>query len=261
LNTFGKKFSASSWCDYNMRCASKQILPNSIDKRDGCFYNPNAWGDAMMLETLVVGPLAVNCYVLGDEKTREGIVIDPGDDARRIIDTIKTLQLKVVAIVNTHAHFDHVGALNEVREYTGAPFMLHAAEVPVLENAAASAAAFQIRIPAPKPADRLLQEGDEIAAGSVVLKVLHTPGHTPGGICLLAGSHVFVGDTLFQGSIGRYDFPGGDYGTLMGSIRDKLLPLPDETIVHPGHGPATTMGAEKQLNPFLRPLITGRWNV
>ncbi len=218
-------------------------------------------GDATILETLVVGPLAVNCYILGDEKTREGIVIDPGDDARDIINTIKTLQLKVVAIVNTHAHFDHVGALDEVREYTDAPFMLHEDEVAILDAASASAAAFRIRISISKPPDRLLHEGEEIRAGSIVLKVLHTPGHTPGGICLLEGSHVFVGDTLFQGSIGRTDFPGGDYGTLMGSIRDQLMPLPDETIVHPGHGPATTMGAEKQSNPFLRPLVTGKWDV
>lgn len=215
----------------------------------------------MICETLVVGPLSVNCYVLGDRKALEGIVIDPGGDAGRIIDTIKALHLKVVAIVNTHAHFDHVGALNEVREYTGAPFMIHGDEAKVLEMAEASAAIVGLRLPQPKPADRLLQEGDEVRAGTLALRVLHTPGHTPGGICLLEGENVFVGDTLFQGSIGRVDFPGGDYGTLMRSIQDKLMPLPDETIVHSGHGPATTMGAEKRLNPFLRPLVTGRWNV
>lgn len=215
----------------------------------------------MILETLVVGPLAVNCYLLGDESTREAIVIDPGGDARKIIDAIKAAQLRVVAIVNTHAHFDHVGALTEVRDFTGAPFMLHADEAPILGAAQMSAAMFGMSVPQPKPADRLLRAGDVVSAGSIVLTVLFTPGHTPGGICLLEGKHVFVGDTLFQGSIGRTDFPGGDYGTLMASIRDQLLPLPDATIVHAGHGAATTMGEEKQFNPFVRPLITGQWQV
>ncbi len=215
----------------------------------------------MILETLVVGVLAVNCYLLGDESTREGIVIDPGGDPRKIIDAIKAVQLHVVAIVNTHAHFDHVGALNEVRDFTRAPFMLHVDETPILAGAQMSAAIFGMSIAQPKPADRLLRDGDAVSAGAVTLKVLHTPGHTPGGICLLADKCVFVGDTLFQGSIGRTDFPGGDYGTLMGSIRDKLLPLPDDTAVYSGHGAATTLGEEKRFNPFLRPLITGQWTV
>ena len=215
----------------------------------------------MILETLVVGPLAVNCYVLGDEKTHEGIVVDPGDDARQIIAAIKRHQLKIAAIVNTHAHFDHVGALNELREFTGAPFMLHVEEEPMLGSAKLSAAMFGLSVQTPNPADRLLREGDQVSAGSIALKVLHTPGHTPGGICLLEGTHVFTGDTLFQNSIGRTDFPGGDYGALMASIRDKLLPLPDTTFVHPGHGEATTIGAEKQFNPFVRQIITGKWVV
>jgi hydroxyacylglutathione hydrolase len=215
----------------------------------------------VILETLVVGPLTVNCYIVGDENTREGIIVDPGDDAREIIGAINKHQLKVVAIVNTHAHFDHVGALNEILDFTGAPFMLHADEVQMLGSAQMSAAMFGLSIDNAKPVDRLLREGDQIGAGSIVLKVLHTPGHTPGGICLLEGQHVFVGDTLFQGSIGRTDFPGGDYGALMASIRDKLLPLPDSTVVHAGHGAATTIGEEKQFNPFVRPLMTGRWNV
>ena len=215
----------------------------------------------MILETLVLGPLAVNCYVLGDEATHQGIVIDPGDEARKIIAVIKAHQLQIVAIVNTHAHFDHVGALTLVREFTNAPFMLHVAEVPVLASAKMSAAMFGLNVETPQPADRLLHEGEEVSAGAMALKVQHTPGHTPGGICLLEGTHVFTGDTLFQNSIGRTDFPGGDYAALMASIRDKLLPLPDTTIVYAGHGDATTIGAEKQFNPFVRPLITGRWNV
>jgi len=215
----------------------------------------------MILETLVVGPLAVNCYLVGDEGTREAMVIDPGGDAREILNTIRHGRLSVKAIVNTHAHFDHVGALNEVREATGAPFMLHADEVPILGAASMSATMFGMRVAQPKPADRLLREGDAVRVGNLALKVLFTPGHTPGGICLLGDQCVFVGDTLFQGSIGRTDFPGGDYGTLMASIRDKLLPLPDATVVYAGHGAATTIGAEKQFNPFVRQLITGRWVV
>lgn len=215
----------------------------------------------MPFERLVVGPLGVNCYILGDDATREAFVIDPGGNARDILNALERHQLKVSAIVNTHAHFDHVVALDEIRTATGAPFMIHVEEADTLARAQASAALFGLAIPPPKPADRLLRDGDELSAGKISLKVLHTPGHTPGGICLLDGKNLFAGDTLFQGSIGRTDFPGGDYGTLMRSIRDRLLPLPDDTVVYPGHGPSTTLREEKTLNPFLRPLMTGEWNV
>ncbi len=215
----------------------------------------------MPFERLVVGPLGVNCYILGDDATREAFVIDPGGNARDILNALERHQLKVSAIVNTHAHFDHVVALDEIRAATGAPFMIHADEADMLAKAPASAALFGLGIPLQKPADRLLRDGDELSAGKISLKVLHTPGHTPGGICLLNGKNLFAGDTLFQGSIGRADLPGGDYGTLMRSIRDKLLPLPDDTVVYPGHGPSTTLREEKTLNPFLRPLMTGEWSV
>lgn len=215
----------------------------------------------MILERLVVGPLGVNCYILGDDATREAFVIDPGGNARDILNALQQHHLKVSAVVNTHAHFDHVVALDEIRAATDAPFMIHVDEADMLAKAQASAALFGLAIPLQKPADRLLHEGDELNAGKISLKVLHTPGHTPGGICLLNGKNLFVGDTLFQGSIGRTDFPGGDYGTLMRSIRDKLFPLPDDTVVYPGHGPSTTLREEKALNPFLRPLMTGEWNV
>lgn len=215
----------------------------------------------MILETLVVGSLGVNCYIVGDDKTREAIVIDPGGNARDILAAIQKQQLKVIAIVNTHAHFDHVGALHSIRAETGVPFILHEDEVAMLQAAQSSAAMFGLAIPPQAPPERLVRDGDHVDVGNISLQVLHTPGHTPGGMCLLYEKHVFVGDTLFQGSIGRTDFPGGDYGTLMRSIRDKLLPLPDDTIVHPGHGGATTIGEEKTLNPFLRPLMTGQWNV
>lgn len=215
----------------------------------------------MILQTLLVGPLGVNCYILGDEKTHEAIVIDPGGNSRDILNALQRTRLRAAAIVNTHAHFDHIIALNEVRSATHAPFMIHTDETPVLATAEQSAAVFGMRVTQPAPAERLLNDGDEVKVGEIVLHVLHTPGHTPGGICLLQDKRVFVGDTLFQGSIGRTDLPGGDYATLMQSIRDKLLPLADDTVVFPGHGQSTTIGEEKQLNPFVRPLITGRWNV
>jgi hydroxyacylglutathione hydrolase len=215
----------------------------------------------MFLETLLVGPLGVNCYIIGDDKTREAIIIDPGGNAKDIFAAIEKNKLKIKAIANTHAHFDHVGALHSMRAQSQAPFVLHEDEVPILKTAQTYAAMFGLAIPPQSPPERLVRDGDSIEVGGISLKVLHTPGHTPGGICLLHENHVFVGDTLFQGSIGRTDFPGGDYATLMRSIRDKLMPLSDDTIVHPGHGAATTIGEEKTLNPFLRPLMTGQWMV
>jgi glyoxylase-like metal-dependent hydrolase (beta-lactamase superfamily II) len=215
----------------------------------------------MILDVLLVGPLGVNCYILGDEHTRQAVVIDPGGNPREILKTIEKRALKIIAIVNTHAHFDHVLALTEVRAATGAPFLLHAGEAQILASAQMSGAMFGMAMRQPAPPDRLLNDGDTIPVGALRLKVLHTPGHTPGGICLLFDNRVIVGDTLFQSGIGRTDFPGGDYATLMTSIRDKLLTLPDETIVYPGHGPATTIGEERALNPFLRPFATGQWDV
>lgn len=215
----------------------------------------------MILQTLLVGPLGVNCYIIGDEGTRDAMIVDPGGNGGEIIANVERLRLRVQAIVNTHAHFDHVLGLTQVRSALHAPFLLHADDVQLLASVQKSAASFGMHIDQPAPPDRLLSDGEEIAAGGLVFRVLHTPGHTPGGICLLQDKNVFVGDTLFQGSIGRTDFPGGDFATLMKSIRDKLLPLPDETVVYPGHGAATTIGEEKTLNPFVRPLITGKWNV
>jgi hydroxyacylglutathione hydrolase len=215
----------------------------------------------MILEKLVVGPLGVNCYILGDEGASEALVIDPGGNLREILAVLEKHRLRVQAIVGTHAHFDHVIALNDMRAKTGAPFLLHADDALLLTTAQKSAALFALHIPQPAPADRLLKDGDTVQMGAVSLRVLHTPGHSPGGICLLGHGVVLTGDTLFQGSIGRTDLPGGDYGTLMRSIRDKLLALPDATAVYPGHGAPTTIGEERQINPFLRPLITGQWNV
>jgi glyoxylase-like metal-dependent hydrolase (beta-lactamase superfamily II) len=215
----------------------------------------------MYFERLIVGPLSVNCYIIGDDQTREAIIVDPGGNARDILDTLRREQLQPIALINTHAHFDHLIALAELREKTGAPFWLHTDEAPVLASASLGARMFGFALAQPKPAERLLHDGDPVRVGTLVLRVLHTPGHTPGGICLLGDGWLISGDTLFQAGIGRTDLPGGDYATLMASIRDKLLTLPDTTIVYPGHGEPTTIGEERQLNPFLRPLITGRWQV
>lgn len=205
----------------------------------------------MILMRLIVGPLQVNCYILADEKTKEAVVIDPGDDAGDILQVIKDKGLKVKYIVNTHAHFDHVGANKELKEATGAEILLHQADGGLLQSTAHQARTFGMAAPASPKADRYVNHGDVIAAGEIALTVLHTPGHSSGGISLLEQGIVFTGDALFAGSIGRTDLPGGDLMTLINAIKANLLTLPDETRVFPGHGPDSTIGAERRENPFL----------
>ena len=205
----------------------------------------------MILMRLIVGPLQVNCYILADEKTKEAVVIDPGDDAQDLLNIIRSKDLKVKYIVNTHAHFDHVGANRDLKEATGAEILLHEADASLLNASTDQAVMFGMKAPSSPPADRYLKHGDLVTAGEVSLKVLHAPGHSSGGICLLEDGIVFSGDALFAGSIGRTDLPGGDLMTLINSIKSNLLTLPDDTRVFPGHGPDTTIGAEKKENPFL----------
>jgi glyoxylase-like metal-dependent hydrolase (beta-lactamase superfamily II) len=205
----------------------------------------------MQLIRLVVGPLQVNCFILADEKTKEAVVIDPGDDAQDILGIIGEKGLKVKYIVNTHGHFDHVGANQAVKEATGAEILFHEAEAPVIASAPRQSLAFGMPRVSSPPADRYVKQGDVISAGEVSLKVLDTPGHSPGGISLLEQGIVFTGDALFAGSVGRTDFPGGDLMTLLRSIKTNLLALPDDTKVFSGHGPASTIGQERQENPFL----------
>ena len=200
----------------------------------------------------VVGPLACNCYVIGDPITREAIVIDPGGDADELAEVIHGRELRVVEIVATHAHFDHVIAAEQLRSLTGAPFRLHASDNAVLDWYSESGRIFlAVELPPPPEVDAPLDEGDKLVAGSLELEVLHTPGHSPGSISLLAPATVFAGDTLFSSSIGRSDLPGGDDALLRKVIRGKLFSLGDETDVFPGHGPPTTIGQERRLNPFV----------
>lgn len=205
----------------------------------------------MILKELAVGPIMANCFILGCEETHKAAVIDPGGDAERILDTLKRSGLDAVVIVNTHGHFDHVGANAEVKKATGAEILIHEADAPMLSSLSSSAAAFGLSCSDSPPPDRRISDGDTVSFGTLTLKVLHTPGHTPGGISLHIEEMVFVGDTLFSGSIGRTDFPGGDYDTLISSIRTKLFPLGDAVDVFTGHGPATTIGREKRFNPFV----------
>jgi glyoxylase-like metal-dependent hydrolase (beta-lactamase superfamily II) len=193
-----------------------------------------------------------NCFVVGCEETREGAVIDPGAEAGRIMDVVKAAELKITRIINTHGHFDHVGANREIKAITEAELIIHPLDAPMLAQLDQMAGAFGMSVENSPPPDRTVEEGDRIQVGNLTLAVLHTPGHTPGGISLHIDGHVFVGDTLFQGSIGRTDFPGGDYDTIIRSIREKLFPLGDQVMVYTGHGPETAIGQEKQFNPFAR---------
>ncbi len=205
----------------------------------------------MIIERLELGPFASNCYIVGAESSKEGIIIDPGAEADRILKRAEDLGLEVKTIVLTHAHIDHIGAVKEVKEATGAEVAIHTDDAGPLQRQP-SRAMFGFSHSSPPPPDRLLKGGDSIDIGDLHLLVLHTPGHSPGGICLLGQGVVFSGDTLFNFGIGRFDLSGGNGHQLMNSIQTKLMVLPDSTVVYPGHGPETTIGAERQWNPFLR---------
>jgi hydroxyacylglutathione hydrolase len=189
-----------------------------------------------MLKMMAVGAYQANCYILGSKETREGVVIDPGDEALRIVKEIANAGLRITSILITHGHHDHTGAAKELKDILKAPVWIHQLDSPGLGF----------------PPDGTLFDGQEIEVGTYRIKVIHTPGHSPGGVCLYAPGAVFTGDTLFAGSIGRTDFPGGDHQQLIQGVREKIFPLGDDLRVYPGHGPASTIGEERLRNPFFR---------
>lgn len=189
-----------------------------------------------MLRKLVVGPYQTNCYILGCKQTNQGLVIDPGDEVLRIVKEITRTALTITCIAITHGHIDHVGGVSELKRITKAPVLIHRLD----------AAAFGA-----KP-DGYLEDGQVLQVGNYSLSVIHTPGHSAGGVCLYAPGVVFTGDTLFAGSVGRTDFPGGSHELLVEGVKRKIFPLGDELRVYPGHGPESTIGRERQTNPFFR---------
>jgi glyoxylase-like metal-dependent hydrolase (beta-lactamase superfamily II) len=208
----------------------------------------------MILKVLPVGPIMANCFVLGCEKTREAAVIDPGDEDERILMALADEKLTLKYIINTHGHFDHVAANKAMKDATGAKILIHEEDAPMLSHLSSMAVSFGLSAEDSPPPDKMINEGDIIKFGEISLKVIHTPGHSRGGVSLFCEEEklLFPGDTLFAGSIGRTDLPGGDYGTLIRNVREKLFPLGDNVRVFPGHGPETTIGTEKKFNPFFQ---------
>jgi len=208
----------------------------------------------MILEIFPVGPLQCNCTLLADEESREAIVVDPGDEVSRIHRRLTELGLKLKQILITHAHIDHVGGAQKLKKLTGAPVYMNEDDLPQLEIMAEQAAWVGIDTPETAPPDEFLSNGRRVGLDAYPAQVLHTPGHTQGSICLHFSplKMVLAGDTLFAGSIGRTDLPGGDSGQIIHSIQSRLLTLPDETKVVPGHGPTTMIALERIKNPFLQ---------
>lgn len=206
----------------------------------------------MILDRITAGIYATNCYVIGCENTRQGIIVDPGGDAGRIMQAVSKNGLDIKYIILTHGHFDHIGALEEVKDKTAAKVAVHAGDAHMLDDPGKSLAALVGGGTGTVSPDVLLKDGDRIKVGDLEMEIIHTPGHTPGSICIKIGDAVLIsGDTLFAGSVGRTDLPGGDFESLMHSIKTRLAVLPGHTKVYPGHGVATTIEREKEKNPFL----------
>ena len=207
----------------------------------------------MKIENIVVGPLQVNCFMVFDEDSLDAIVVDPGDDPGKIIRDIETRKLAVSRIVCTHSHFDHIGAVRRLKDKTGAHVLIHKGDFDIYMRADKQGTLWGVHIEQPQEPDAYILEGDEIAVGRFRLKVLHTPGHSPGGICLYGEGVIFTGDTIFAGSVGRTDFPGGSMAELKKSFA-RIIALPPETRIFPGHGPLTTVKKEKDDNFFVHEL-------
>ena len=202
------------------------------------------------VDYLTVGPFSENCYILGTE-SNDAIIIDAGDEVHQIIEFIKKKKLKPLAIFSTHAHIDHVAAVGNLKNHFKIPFYLHKGDLVILKSIKQQATAVGLECNSAPVVDKFLEDSETIALGEFKIKVLHTPGHTPGGSCFLIEDMLFSGDTLFAGSVGRTDFPGGSYDALIVSIQKKILPLGDDIKVFPGHGSSTTIGEERRNNPFI----------
>ncbi len=205
----------------------------------------------MILERIVVGNLETNCYIFGSAKEKEVVIIDPGGSPELILSVLYGLTARVRYIINTHGHMDHITANRQIKRRTGADICIHRADSEMLIDSRKNFSDLMVTPVTSPPADRLLNDGDIINVGELKLKVIHTPGHSPGGISLVSDGLVFTGDTLFAGSVGRWDFPGASYNLLLASVRNKLLVLDEDMIVYPGHGPVSNIGTEKKENPFF----------
>jgi glyoxylase-like metal-dependent hydrolase (beta-lactamase superfamily II) len=210
----------------------------------------------MIHEVFAVGSLQCNCSILGDETSREAIVVDPGDEIPRILRVLERHQLTVKQIIVTHAHIDHIAGAHRLKQLTGAPVLYNQRDLPLVAMMEEQAGWIGVPTPQVSAPDDSLEDGDTVAISGITGTVMHTPGHTEGSVCLYLPEQgvLLAGDTLFAGSIGRTDLPGGSTGKILGSIRDRLLPLPETTTVIAGHGKSTTIGAERRLNPFLQDL-------
>jgi glyoxylase-like metal-dependent hydrolase (beta-lactamase superfamily II) len=205
----------------------------------------------MIIHTLILGPMQANGYLLECEETHSAIMIDPGDDADEILSILEERKLNLELIVNTHGHIDHISANDDLKKKTSAKLFIHRLDADMIVNPHKNLSSFIGRAISSPPPDIVLEDGDNLEAGTINLKVIHTPGHSPGSICLLADSDIFTGDLLFAGSIGRYDFPGSSYEQIMNSLK-KIMEFNDDLIVYPGHGPVTTIREERDTNPFLQ---------
>jgi len=206
----------------------------------------------LQVERLVVGPLLSNCYIVWDDGVKQGVIIDPGDDADIILKAVEKLGIEIKYILATHGHFDHVGAVAPLKRELNVEFLAHKDDFFFIEDGENAARRWGVEIEQPPKPDRFIEDGEKIKVGGFELEVLYTPGHSPGGVSFLYDRMVFGGDTLFQGSIGRTDFRKGSFEDLSKSIKIRLYTLPDDTIVYTGHGPVTTIGDEKKYNPFVR---------
>lgn len=205
----------------------------------------------MNIETIIVGPIQVNCFILTCPVSNQSAIVDPGDDAEDILKTIRSASLDLKYILLTHGHFDHIGAVSTVKATTGAAVLMHKADEFLVESASVQARAFGLPAPNSFAVDHYVDDGDTISVGQLNASVITTPGHSPGGVCFKFDNDIFAGDTLFYGGIGRTDLPGGNYHQLIASIKNKLFTLPDDMRVFCGHGPSTTIGREKKYNPFV----------